>query len=433
MSIPPTPGAECARGAEPLAGVDLFSVFCGQCGRHCKKEFFRCCAGCRGDVHFDYPGRARDLPAAPRSMWDFGDRLPVRDTQHVISLGEGMTPLLRANVFLGRAVFWKNEGANPTGSQKDRAMSVAISVAREHGFQRVVTASTGSVGLSCAAYCARAALPCVVLVPNGTPVERLRPMLAFGAQVILVDATFGDIEQVLGTLDPSRWYQASTIQRRNCYQSEGPKTIAYETLLQLGRVPDWLVVPVGGGGTLFGIWKGFDELRRDGLVHRMPRIIGVQARTFNFLERVGIKASIDEREMSALVPDERETTIVRNLRHGFPPDAHSAMYALHVTDGRVLSVTDEDALSAQLTFARREGIFCEPSAAVTLVAVAQAIEHGWIASEDSVVGIVTGSGLREPGVLSDLEPRRAAVIDEAELEQFIPTNPELTLSPNHLA
>jgi threonine synthase len=95
------------------------------------------------------------------------------------------------------------------------------------------------------------------------------------------------------------------------------------------------------------------------------------------------------------------------------------MYALHVTDGRVLSVTDEDALSAQLTFARREGIFCEPSAAVTLVAVAHAFDQGWIASEDSVVGIVTGSGLREPGVLSDLEPRRAAVIDEAELERLI--------------
>ena len=244
-------------------------------------------------------------------------------------------------------------------------------------------------------------------------------MLAFGAKVVLVDATFEDIEHILATLDPLRWYQASTIQRRNCYQSEGPKTIAYEILLQMGRAPEWLVVPVGGGGTLFGIWKGFDELRRDGLIDKTPRMIGVQARSFNFLERAGIVATIDERAVAPLIPDEREMTVLRNLRHGFPPDAHSAMRALQATDGRILSVTDEESLSAQLTFARREGIFCEPSAAVTLVAVARAFDQGWVAPEDSVVGIVTGSGLREPGVLSDLEPHYAAAIDEAELERLV--------------
>lgn len=352
-------------------------------------------------------------------MWDFGDRLPVRDPRNVVSLGEGMTPLLFSRSFPEHAVFWKNEGANPTGSQKDRALSVAISVAREHGFERVVTASTGSVGLACAAYCARAALPCVVLVPKGTPVERLRPIIAFGARVVLVDTTFEHIEHVLATLDPLRWYQASTIQRRNCYQSEGPKTIAFEIVLQLGRAPNWVAVPVGGGGTLFGIWKGFDELLRDGVIDRMPRMLGIHARSFNFLERVGITAHIDEHESAPLVPDEREMTILRNLKHGFPPDAHSAMHALHETDGRIVSVTDEEALLAQLAFARSEGIFCEPSAAVAPVAVGRAIDAGWIAPGESVVGIVTGSGLREPGVLSHLEPRHAAMIDEAELERIV--------------
>jgi threonine synthase len=395
------------------------TVSCRLCGRATDGEFFRCHTGCRGDIHFDYPDRVRRLPASAESMWDFGDRLPVRDARNIVSLGEGMTPLLSASSFPERAVFWKNEGANPTGSQKDRAVSVAISVAREHGFERVVTASTGSVGLACAAYCARAALPCVVLVPSGTPVERLRPILAFGAKVVLVDTTFENIEHVLARLDPSRWYQASTIQRRNCYQSEGPKTIAYEIVLQLGREPDWLVVPVGGGGTLFGIWKGFDELQRDGIIDKAPRIIGVQSRSFNFLERVGIVDAIDEKEVAHLIPDERVMTVLRNLKHGFPPDAHSAMRALQATGGRILSVTDEEALSAQLTFARREGIFCEPSAAVTQVAVSRAIDQGWIAPGDSVVGIITGSGMREPGVLSHLEPFYAATIDEETLERIV--------------
>jgi threonine synthase len=351
-------------------------------------------------------------------MWDFGDRLPVRDSRNIVSLGEGMTPLLSASSLAQHDVFWKNEGANPTGSQKDRAISVAISVAKEHGFERVVTASTGSVGLACAAYCARADMPCVVLVPSGTPVERLRPILAFGAKVILVDTTFEQIERVLATLDPSRWYQASTIQRRNCYQSEGPKTIAYEIALQLGRAPDWLVVPVGGGGTLFGIWKGFDELHRDGVIDKTPRMIGVQGRSFNFLERVGIVEAIDEDKVAHLIPDERVMSVLRNLKHGFPPDAHSVMRALQATAGRIVSVTDEEALSAQLSFARREGIFCEPSAAVTQVAVSRAIDEGWIAPADSVVGVITGSGMREPGVLSHLEPCYAATIDEVTLERI---------------
>jgi len=394
-------------------------VSCRKCGSAASGDFFRCRNGCPGDVRFDYPDRVRHLPASAQSMWDFGDRLPVRDPRNVVSLGEGMTPLLSSRSFPEQAVFWKNEGANPTGSQKDRALSVAISVAREHGFERVVTASTGSVGLACAAYCARAALPCVVLVPKGTPVERLRPIMAFGARVVLVDTTFEHIEHVLATLDPLRWYQASTIQRRNCYQSEGPKTIAFEIVLQLGRAPNWVAVPVGGGGTLFGIWKGFDELLRDGVIDRMPRMLGIHARSFNFLERVGITAHIDEHESAPLVPDEREMTILRNLKHGFPPDAHSAMHALHETGGRIVSVTDEEALPAQLAFARSEGIFCEPSAAVAPVAVARAIDAGWIAPGESVVGIVTGSGLREPGVLSHLEPRYAAMIDEAELERIV--------------
>ena len=148
-------------------------------------------------------------------------------------------------------------------------------------------------------------------------------------------------------------------------------------------------------------------------------MIAVQARSFNFLERVGIMATIDDREVAHLIPDERETTVLRNLKHGFPPDAHGAMRALQATAGRILSVTDEEALSAQLTFARGEGIFCEPSAAVTQVAVSRAIDQGWVAPGDSLVGIITGSGMREPGVLSHLEPRYAATIDEAILERIV--------------
>lgn len=245
-------------------------------------------------------------------------------------------------------------------------------------------------------------------------------MLAFGAKVVTTDETFERIEQVLSRLDPARWYQASTIQRRNCYQSEGPKTIAYEITLQVGHSPDWLIVPLGGGGTLFGIWKGFNDLLAEGLVERVPRFLGVQAHAFNFLERIGISATIDEASCSHLVPDEKTATVCRNLKHGFPPDAYSAMRALHATEGKVVSVTDEDALAAQRRLAHEEGLFCEPSSAVVPVALRRALSEGWVRPEETVVGVITGSGLREPGVLSDLEPTRIAELSVSAIERLAP-------------
>lgn len=396
-----------------------FAVRCSRCGCEHGIDFFRPCMDCEGEISFDYPGRAPRLPETVRTMWDFADRLPVTDRSSIVSLGEGATPLLPARIFPGRKVFWKNEGANPTGSQKDRAISVAISVARQARLEKVLTVSTGSVGFSCAAYSARAGLPCVVLVPNSTPIERMVPVLALGAKVVMVDSTFGGIEAMLDRLDLVRWYETSTIQRRNGYQSEGLKTIAYEIVWQLGYAPDWIVVPVGGGGTLFGIWKGFQELRRDSLIPSSPRLLAVQSRQFNLLERARKRENVSEREVQDLLPDEHEATVSRNLKHAYPPDAPSAMRAIRASDGLVMSVTDEDALGAQLALGRREGIFCEPSAAVPMAALSRAIAEERIKLSETVVAIVTGSGLRELGVLTDLKPAFASKIDEITLDRIL--------------
>lgn len=352
-------------------------------------------------------------------MWDFADRLPVPNHDSIVSLGEGMTPLVRSRFYNNRKIFWKNESINPTGSQKDRAISVAMSVARYHRETRVITASTGSVGLACAAYAARANLPCIVIVPDSTPVERLRPMLVFGAIVVSVRYTFEQIEEFLAILDRKIWYQASTIQRCNPYQSEGPKTIAFEIFIQSGGVPDWMVVPLGGGGTIFGIWKGFEEMRADGIVDKVPRLLGVQAREFNLLERLGVRPTIDLAKAAKILPDERNETISRNLKHGFPPDGQAAMQALYQSGGAILSVTDEDALKSQIMLARHEGIFCEPSSATVLAAVQMASERKLIQNSESVVCLITGSGLRETGVLRDLEPISLNSLDEEGLAKLI--------------
>ncbi len=380
---------------------------CVRCGHVESAGYGGVCSACGGELHLVYREQSDTQPEPPGAMWDYFDRLPVSSPSSVISLGEGMTPLLRAGGWAAEA-YWKNEGANPTGSQKDRAVSVAISVALEKGYRRVVTASTGSVGLSCAAYCAKAKLPCAVLVPAGTPVERLRPMMAFGARVVTVDGTFEDVMRILDRLDRSEWYETSTILARNVYQGEGPKTIAYEIHQQLGQVPDWIVVPVGGGGTLAGIWKGFSELKAQGLIDRTPRLAAVQARAFNFFERVGNVATLDEAELRHLVPDERQHTIARNLKHGFPPDGHHAYRAVRQSNGLFLSVSDDEALVWQLRIARKDGIFCEPSSAVVAAALARLAESGTIKPSDKVVGILTGAGYRELGALPEDEPLSAS-------------------------
>jgi threonine synthase len=231
---------------------------CGQCVEEPAGE--HSCAAGPGSFEFRYDYAAARLPARPRSMWDCADLLPLADPADAVTLGEGGTALLEARHRFGCRVVWKVEAQNPTGSQKDRALALAIVKARELGRERVVIASTGGAGLACAAYAARAALRCLILVPAGTPIERLVPMQALGARVVEIAGTFRDIERLLERLRDTEWYDATTKRAANPYQMEAPKTIAYELLGDIGRAPERVVVPVGGGATLHGIWRGFEDL-----------------------------------------------------------------------------------------------------------------------------------------------------------------------------
>lgn len=334
-------------------------------------------------------------PASPRSMWDWDRWLPLK-RDRAVSLGEGMTPLVPSRLGLGPALFWKNEGLNPTGSQKDRAMSLALSHAAATGAPAVAIASTGSAGLSCAAYAARAGLPCVVLVPRGTPQERLRPMRFHGARVIAVDGTFEELEAVMARLDPARWYQATTTASINAVQAEAPMTIAFEIVEQLGAVPDHVVVPIGGGATIAGVWRGFEVMREEGRTDRLPRLVGIQPIAFPAVHeahRRGLPRVAD----AAAPPPDGVDTVLRNLKHVVPPDGDLALAAIRASGGVTVVVSDDAARAGQARLAAEDGIFCEVSAAVVVDAVAQAGLSG------TVVGVVTGSGLREMGALPEAD------------------------------
>jgi threonine synthase len=396
-----------------------FVTRCRVCARAARSLAETRCEACGGTLGFAYRAPA-DWPAHPGRVWDYADLLPLPRDVTPVSLGEGGTPLVSSRRPGAAQVWWKCEGANPTGSQKDRAVSLAFTHARAIGARRVAVASTGSVGLACAAYGARAGLPCVILMPRDTPAERMKPMLAFGATVAAVDATFDAIEGLLRALDAS-WYQASTIAALSPYQAEGPKTIAYEVVAQLGHAPDWFVVPVGGGGTLAGIWRGFQDLKRIGRIDRLPRMASVQTRTFNALEIGFARGLTTMDELHAVAADEARETIARNLKHGVPPDALAALAALRESDGAAISV-GEDAIRAwHLRLASEEGIFAEPSCAAAPAGIEALVAAGRIAAGDRVVALITGSGLREPGALPPAAPvQLAASVTPADLDRLVP-------------
>lgn len=402
-----------------------YRIVCERCGREADPgHATRQCGDCRAPFTFTYdcPQGPWPPPGNGRSgIWAYASLLPVVEPGNIVSLGEGATPLLPAGKDWGCRLLWKNESQNPTGSQKDRALSVAISKARELKVPRVVIASTGSAGLACAAYCARASVPCLVLVPAGTPPERLHPIAALGAHVAEFAGTFVQLEELLAALDGiPTWYEATTKRAANPYQSEAPKTIAYEVVGQLGGSPDWVVVPVGGGGTLFGIWRGFDDLRRLRQITRVPGIIGVQPAQFNTLEVALRRGLATQRDLDTIRMDERVETVARNLKHGAPPDGADALRAIRDSGGTAMSVTDAEALEWQARLAAEEGIFCEPSSATAAAAVRVLVRSGVIRSTDTVVSIITGSGFRELGTLRPTVSQLSAGAGPGDLDRILP-------------
>jgi threonine synthase len=370
---------------------------CGELVREPARE--HACAAGPGPFEFRYDYAAVRLPARPGSMWDYADLLPLDDPANAVTLGEGSTALLEARHRFGCRVVWKVEAQNPTGSQKDRALALAIAKARELGRQRVVIASTGGAGLACAAYAARAALSCMVLVPAGTPSERLLPMQALGARVVEIAGTFRDIERLLERLRDTDWYDATTKRAANPYQMEAPKTIAYELLDDIGRTPEWVIVPVGGGATLHGIWQGFEDLRRLGRIGETPRMVAVQPARFNTLEVALERGLTTQSELESIAMDERVDTVARNLKHGVPPDGADALLAIRRSKGTAVSVEDRAVLRWQRQLGAEEGIFCEPSSAAAPAALEALSEQARVGSDELVVAVLTGSGLREIGVL----------------------------------
>jgi threonine synthase len=394
--------------------VTRFEIACESCGRGAPaRPYAARCESCGGTLGFRYPGAgAAPLASPARTMWDYADWLPVERPAEAVTLDEGGTPLVPARGKWGLSpgrLWLKDESRNPTGSHKDRALSVAVTRGRELGFTSCVIISAGSTGLSTAAYAARAGMRCALIAPRGTPDERLIPAALYGAQIFEAPGTFEDALRAVDRIgDQHPVYLTSTYRRGNPYQAEGARTIGFEIAAQLaerGAAADWIVVPTGGGGTVAGIWRAYGELRdalgrAGGPAPRTPRIAAVQPAPYNALEVALARGLETEAELYGLGISEDVPTVQAKLQHGVPPDAVHALAALRASGGAAVSVTDAEALAAQRELAGAEGLFAEPSAAAALAGVRRLLANGTVRPTDTVVALVTGSGFREVGAVA---------------------------------
>jgi len=340
-----------------------------------------------------------DWASRPLSVWRYRELLPIGRRIEPISLGEGGTslhPCPRLGGMAGvRRLMVKNEGENPTGSFKDRGMTVGITKALELGKGWVACASTGNTSASLAAYAARAGMRCTVLVPKGgVAYGKMAQAIAHGAEIVEVE---GNFDRALGLVielaakTPELYLMNSV----NPYRLEGQKTLALEVFDQLGgRAPDCVVVPVGNAGNISAIWKGFRELEALGLLKPpLPRMIGIQA------EGAAPIAKAFKSGSSSIDPIERPATVATAIRIGKPASWRKALRAVRESGGLMEEVSDEEILSAQRALASKEGIFAEPASASSIAGLMKLRESGEISGDEVVVCVVTGHGLKDPDVV----------------------------------
>jgi threonine synthase len=315
---------------------------------------------------------------------EYRDRLPVSDTTPIVSLREGGTPLVYAcslSETLGCEVWLKFEGANPTGSFKDRGMTMAISKAAEDGARAVICASTGNTSASASAYAVKAGMISAVLVPQGKiAMGKLAQAIVHGATLLQVDGNFDDCLTVARELSDS--YPVALVNSVNPVRIEGQKTASFEIVDLLDRAPDIHALPVGNAGNITAYWRGYTEYKSDGISDSLPRMWGFQA--------AGAAPLVSG------TPVTSPETIATAIRIGNPASWDAAIAARDESGGLIDSVTDEEILSAYRLLASTEGLFCEPSSAAGVAGLLKMKQQGQLDPGQMIVATLTGNGLKDP-------------------------------------
>jgi threonine synthase len=356
------------------------------------------------EADYDYDGLARldrdEVSRRSGGVWRWSDFLPVIDHRKIVTLGEGGSALLRCDRIaqeIGiREVWLKTDAPNPTGSLKDRSITVSATKAVEFGYRVLACDSTGNKASSVAAYAARAGLASVVFCPDDTPVPKVTQALFFGATLIRVHGDYATINGMYRRLIHSgavKWYDCGT---DNPFRYEGKKTYAYEIAQQLGwQVPDRVIHPANGGMSITKAWKGFNELHRLGWIDRLPRMTAVQAEACDPIVRAW-------RAGTATVASIEKRPTIASALAGTNPGllGARALEAIRASQGSAVGVSDPETIDAMKLLAS-EGQFIEPSGSVAVAGLRKLVAEGAISRDERVVCVVTGSGFKDFDRIAD--------------------------------
>lgn len=381
-------------------------IVCPRCqNRFALSQLLNLC-GCGSPllVRYDLPTAKTalaksSLPGRISSLWRYRELLPLQDDANCVSLGEGFTPLLEAKRLareLGLQCVWiKDEAQNPTGSFKDRGLSLAVSMAKELGIRKIAIPSAGNAGGSLSAYAARAGIEAYVFMPRDTPAANQIEVQQYGAKLTLVDGLINDCGKLIAENKAAEgWFDVSTL--KEPYRVEGKKTMGYEIAEQLNwTLPDVIIYPTGGGTGLIGMWKAFGELEELGWIGtKRPRMVSVQASGCAPI----VKAFNDGKETAEPWADAK--TIASGLRVPQAVADFLMLRAIRDSSGTALSVSDEEMLAEIPRVGRAEGVFFCPEGAACVAALRRLIAQKWITPADEVLIFNTASGLKYLDVLN---------------------------------
>lgn len=403
-----------------IYAIDEIIYFCRKCGDLLEVKY--------DPGELEKAARKSKWHNVPLSVWMYKDFMPIRDFSKIVSLNEGGTglhPCPRLGEKLGlKQLYVKNEGENPTGSFKDRGMTVGVTKAIELGVKAVICASTGNTSASLAAYAAKAGLQCAVLIPSGKiAYGKLSQAMIYGAKVLQVRGNFDQALDIVLKLSEKHGgiYLLNSI---NPFRIEGQKSLGYEICNQLHQeVPNRIIVPVGNAGNISAIWKGCQEFHDLGIVKDLPMMTGIQA-----AGSAPIVQAFKNRS-DAIVPVEEPETVATAIRIGAPVSWKKALNAIRKSHGTAETVTDPEILDAQKMLARVEGLFVEPASASSIAGLIKLVRYGAIDRDECVVCVTTGHGLKDPDTAVKVSEKPVEVDAEiGAIEQVLGLKTPLTVA-----
>ncbi len=377
-------------------------VICWDCGAEVEDPFVNTCPKCGGlltvkmDLEKVKEMKPTDLHKTQIGVWRYAPFMPV-DPEHKVSIQEGGTPLYPTKA-LGEAIGCKNafvkfEGLNPTGSFKDRGMTIGVSHANELGAKVVGCASTGNTSAALAAYAAKAGMKCAVFLPSGkVAMGKLAQALFFGAKVLSIDGNFDDALALARKMaDERKLYLLNSI---NPYRPEGQKSVLFEIMDQLAYdVPDRVILPVGNAANIWAVYKACMELKEVGWIDKVPMLTGIQAAGSAPVARAFAAKN------KTFEPEPNPETVATAIRIGNPVSGRKALRAMYDTGGYCTTVTDDEIIAAQQLLGRKEGVCVEPASAASVAGLKKLIELGVADKDERVVCICTGNGLKDPDTI----------------------------------